>query len=86
MIISSLIAAMPLRITDAKIACLDFSLQKAKMHLCNSPRAKDANVSQALKDKLGEVGTAKAPGPLYGIAKHAWAALAVGVYAAEVPW
>lgn len=58
--------------------------QKAKMHLCNSPRAKDANVSQALKDKLGEVGTSKSPGPLYGIAKHAWAALAVAVYAVEV--
>ncbi|CAJ0585603.1 unnamed protein product, partial [Mesorhabditis spiculigera] len=25
--------AMPLRVTDAKIACLDFSLNKAKMHL-----------------------------------------------------
>ena len=58
--------------------------QKAKMHLCNSPRAKDANVSQALKDKLGEVGTSKNPGPLYGTAKHAWAALAVAVYAVEV--
>ena len=59
--------------------------QEAKIHICHSSRAKDANVSQALKDKLGEVGTSKAPGPLFGIAKHAWAALAVGVYAAEVP-
>lgn len=57
--------------------------QEAKMHLCHSPKAKDANVMQALKDKLGEVGTKKNPGPLYGISKHAWAALAVGVYAAE---
>ena len=57
--------------------------QEAKMHLCHSPKAKDANVMQAVKDKLGEVGTKKNPGPLYGISKHAWAALAVGIYAAE---
>lgn len=57
--------------------------QEAKMHLCHSPKAKDANVMQALKDKLGDVGTKKNPGPLYGISKHAWAALAVGVFAAE---
>lgn len=57
--------------------------QEAKMHLCHSPKAKDANVTQAIKDKLGEVGTKKNPGPLYGISKHAWAALAVGIYAAE---
>lgn len=57
--------------------------QEAKMHLCHSPKAKDANVMQAIKDKLGEVGTKKNPGPLYGISKHAWAALAVGIYAAE---
>lgn len=59
--------------------------QKVKLHLCNSPRAKDGNVAQALKDKLGEVGTTKNPGPLFGIAKHAWAALGVAVYAIEVP-
>lgn len=59
--------------------------QQAKMHLCHSPKAKDANVSQALKDRFGEVGTKKNPGPLYGVSKHAWAALAVAVYAAEVP-
>ena len=57
--------------------------QEAKMHLCHSPKARDANVMQAIKDKLGEVGTKKNPGPLYGISKHAWAALAVGIYAAE---
>ena len=58
--------------------------QKAKLLLCQSSRAKDANVSQALKDRFGEVGTAKNPGPLFGVAKHAWAALAVAVFASEV--
>jgi hypothetical protein len=55
-----------------------------KMHLCGTPRAKDANVWQALLDKIGPVGTKKAPGPLYGVKSHARAALAVAVTAAEV--
>ena len=54
-----------------------------KMHLCGSTKAKDANVWQALLDKLGPVGTKKHPGPLYGIKSHARAALAVAVTAAE---
>lgn len=48
-----------------------------KLHLCGSPRAKDANIRQALIDKLGPVGTKRNPGPLYGVKSHAWAALAV---------
>jgi len=50
-----------------------------KMHLCGSARAKDANIRQALLDRLGPVGTKKAPGPLYGVKSHIWAALAVAV-------
>lgn len=51
-----------------------------KLHLCNSPRAKDGNVRQALLDRLGPQGTKKTPGPTYGIKSHEWAALAVAVY------
>jgi hypothetical protein len=51
-----------------------------KLHLCNSPRAKDGNVRQALIDRLGPQGTKKAPGPTFGIKSHEWAALAVAVY------
>lgn len=51
-----------------------------KLHLCNSPRAKDANVRQALIDRLGPQGTKKQPGPTYGVRSHEWAALAVAVY------
>jgi hypothetical protein len=54
-----------------------------KLHLCGNPRAKDANIRQALIDKLGPVGTKAAPGPLYGVKSHAWAALAVAVTALE---
>jgi hypothetical protein len=39
----------------------------------------DANIRQALIDKLGPVGTKAVPGPLYGVKSHAWAAVAVAV-------
>jgi hypothetical protein len=54
-----------------------------KLFLCGNARAKDANIRQALIDKLGPVGTKSAPGPLYGVKSHAWAALAVAVTALE---
>lgn len=54
-----------------------------KLHLCGSPKAKDANIRQALIDKLGPPGTKKNPGPTYGVKSHAWAALGVAVTAAE---
>jgi hypothetical protein len=50
-----------------------------KLHLCGSPRAKDANIWQELKDRLGAPGTKANPGPLYGVQSHARAALAVAV-------
>ena len=59
-----------------------------KMHLCGSPRAKDANVRQALMDRYGStrqkaIGTKKNPGPLYGVKKDIWAALGVAITYAE---
>ena len=56
-----------------------------KMHLCGTPRAKDANIRQALIDKLGHVGTVNNPGPLFGVKSHLWAALGVAVTAWENP-
>lgn len=50
-----------------------------KLHLCQSMRAKDANIRQALLDRFGEKGTKKAPGPLYGIRADEWSALALAV-------
>lgn len=55
-----------------------------KLHLCASPRAKDGNIRQALIDRFGAVGTKKTPGPLFGIAGHRWAALAVAVTAHDL--
>jgi hypothetical protein len=54
-----------------------------KLFLCGTMRAKDANIRQALIDKIGPQGTKKTPGPTYGIKSHSWAALAVAVYAAN---
>ncbi len=58
-----------------------------KLHLCGSPRAKDANIRQALIDRWGgkaeAIGTVKKPGPLYRVKSHAWAALGVAVTVAD---
>jgi hypothetical protein len=58
-----------------------------KLHLCGTAKAKDPNIRQALLDmfprtgggKTPQVGTKSQPGPLFGVASHAWAALAVAV-------
>lgn len=55
-----------------------------KLHLCNSAKAKDANVRQAVMDRYGStraaaIGTKRSPGPLYGISGDMWAALAVAI-------
>lgn len=57
--------------------------KEVKLNLCGSPRAKDANVRQAVIDRFGgkdkAIGTKKNPGPLYGCSKDCWAAVAVGL-------
>ena len=58
-----------------------------KMYLCNSMRAKDGNVRQAIIDKFPATGGGKCPqigikskpGPLYGVSKDVWSALAVAI-------
>lgn len=58
-----------------------------KLHLCGNVRAKDGNIRQAILDmypatgggKTPQVGTKKQPGPLFGVSKHVWPAIAVGL-------
>jgi hypothetical protein len=53
-----------------------------KLALCGDSRAKDANIRQALIDRFGGVaaiGRKAAPGPLYGISRDVWSALAIAV-------
>lgn len=54
-----------------------------KMHLCGTMKAKDTNIRQALIDKHGHPGNKNAPGKLYGVSGHCWAALAVADYTLE---
>lgn len=59
-----------------------------KSWLCNSARATDATVRQALLDRYGPgraaaVGTKRQPGPLYGMRRDLWSALALAVTVAE---
>ena len=66
------------------------SRQEIVYHLCgvrNVPRA-DAAIRQILIDRYGPgkdkaLGTKKHPGPLYGVKRDIWQALAVGVYALD---
>jgi hypothetical protein len=50
-----------------------------KLYLCNSAKAKDANVRQALIDLYGGRGATKKGAPLHGVSGDIWAALGVGV-------
>ena len=53
-----------------------------KLALCGDSRAKDANIRQALLDRFGgsaAIGRKAAPGPLYGIHRDVWSALAIAV-------
>lgn len=58
-----------------------------KLHLCKSPKAKDANVRQAIIDRYEPTGGGKEPaigiksnkGPLFGVSKDVWAALGVAI-------
>jgi len=59
-----------------------------KLHLCKSAKANDSNIRAALIDIYGgeggkekAIGSKAKPGPLYGVTKDAWAALAVAVTA-----
>lgn len=70
-------------VIDAQVPLKYVYRKDVKLHLCGSPRAKDANIRQALIDKFGSVGTKKNPGPLFGVKSHIWSALAVAVTALE---
>ena len=53
-----------------------------KVAICADTRANDANIRQALLDRFGgskAKGTKAAPGPLHGISKDVWSALAIAV-------
>lgn len=67
-------------IYDCGIAFSTCKRVLVKAHLCGTPKAKDSNVRQALKDRFGDKGTKKKPGHFYGFSKDIWQAYALGVY------
>jgi len=66
-----------------KVEATRITRHEVKIHICGSARAKDPNIRQALIDRLGPIGTKKAPGPLYGVSGHIWPALAVAIVAQD---
>ena len=56
---------------------------QVKLHHCGSARAKDPNVSAAVREKYGQKGTKREPGYFYLVSSHAWQAFAVGAYVME---
>ena len=58
-----------------------------KMTLCGHAKARDSNIRQAIIDrfpatgggKTPQIGTKKEPGPLYGVSKDVWSALAIAI-------
>jgi hypothetical protein len=71
------------RCVSLSIGAWRITRHEIKIHICGSARAKDPNIRQALIDRLGPVGTKKAPGPLYGVSGHVWPALAVAIVAQD---
>ncbi len=61
-----------------------------KLHHCNSPRANDANITQALIDRFAPntpnrgKGTKAEPGFFYGFKADIWQSYALAVYAADI--
>lgn len=51
-----------------------------KTHLVGKATANDSDVRVALIRRLGAPGTKRNPGPTYGVASHAWQALALAVF------
>lgn len=61
---------------------IEVTRNEVKVELCGRCKGvKDANVLQALKDRVGPKGTKKEPGPTFGVTSHGWSALAVAVTA-----
>lgn len=63
------------------ISVIQVGRREIKLHFCNSVRAKDSNIRQAILDRFGgkekAIGNKKSPGVLYGVKKDLWSALAL---------
>lgn len=77
------------RIIDLHTAVERIGRKVVKSHLCQSTKATDANINQALKDRFAYgvgnhgKGTKDAPGWFYGVVKDVWQAYALAVVKAD---
>jgi hypothetical protein len=72
----------PVREAASRVGVVMLPRRAVKLALCGDSRAKDANIRQALIDRFGgsaAIGRKAAPGPLYGISRDVWSALAIAV-------
>ena len=66
---------------DAKSRAILITRREVRVALCDTARCGDAQVARAIRDRFGEKGTKKSPGPFFGVSGHAWNAVAVAVVA-----
>jgi len=55
--------------------------RRVKKYLCGTVASNDTKIRHALVNRFGGPTSIKKGGPLYGCKSHAWAALAIAVYA-----
>lgn len=69
------------RAENRHISVVQVGRREIKLHFCNSTKAKDSNIRQAIIDRFGgkekAIGYKKTPGVLYGVKKDLWSALAL---------
>ena len=62
-----------------KVLDIEYVYRKdVKINVCNSMKAKDSNIRQALIDRFGYVGTKNSQGWFYGFRADIWSAYGVG--------
>lgn len=70
---------------DADCSAILIPASTIRSHICGTSKSGDPEVIAAISDRFGgrkqAQGTNKSPGPLYGITKHKWSALAVAITA-----
>jgi hypothetical protein len=58
--------------------------RKVKVAICHDTKAKDQNIRLALIDRFGGTEAIRKGGPLYGISKDVWSALAIAITYSEI--
>lgn len=70
-------------VEDAHRSVRFIGRRDVKLAICHSSKANDASIRQALIDRYGgkdaAIGRQATPGPLHGVTKDVWAALALAV-------